>query len=146
MNKFLVLFSLIPNKNKARVISHGFSPEFLPTKSPSLLAWSIVPSLSWGHRALLGWWADFYASLPQAKSRWHPLGAELLLLLNGDGNNPLKKTHPTAQWQYFQIIRLEEGACVRVGRGRKGLNKEINFSLKARREEGTCEWLFKWHH
>lgn len=35
---------------------------------------------------------------------------------------------------------------VEVERGRRGLNKEINFSLKALKEEGTCEWLFKWHH
>ena len=140
-----------PNKNKGRVLSCSLMPELLPSLSPPPLAWSVVPSLSWGQRALLCWWDDFYASLPQARSWWHPLAAELWLLLNARGKKPpkspkTKTPHSTAQWQRFHLIRLGEGAWVGVGRGKRELNKEINFSLKALKGEGTCEWLFKWHH
>lgn len=58
----------------------------------------------------------------------------------------IKKKSP-AQGQHFLLLTLGKEPGLRaVGRRRRELSEEINFSLRAKKGEGTCEWLFKWHH
>lgn len=46
----------------------------------------------------------------------------------------------------FLYNQVEERSLGWMGREKRGLNKEINFSLKVLKGEGMCEWFFKWYY
>lgn len=144
-NKALVLFSDSQQKQSqsSQRQPHSWAPPSNEFSPAGLEHCSFTQPRTQNTTLLMSWFLCFSSSSQKQVACFSSWTCCYFLM---DMAMKKKKNPHTAQWQHFHIIKLEEGALVGMGRGRRGLNKEINFSLKALKGEGMCEWLFNWHH